>query len=199
MATIPTIDFTPFNEEAGVVVGEAPTAGQREVAAQIDRACRDHGFLRLVNLGLEAREIEAAFAASSELFGLPDEAKAGLAAHTPEDNLGFVPLASETTGGGGRNADAKEAYEVGFPGVRNNNFQGCPRGFQAMVEGLWERVNRAGRRYCVACELALGLESGFFLRTFSADPGPDLCTMKFLHCELTPPLPPRTIPLLHFC
>jgi isopenicillin N synthase-like dioxygenase len=55
-----------------------------------------------------------------------------------------------------------------------------------MVTSLFQKVNAAARRYCMACELALGVESGFFMSMFAADPGPDLCTMKFLHY---PPCP----------
>jgi hypothetical protein len=185
-AELPTIDFSAFSGEEGVVIGDPPTAGQQEVAAAIDRACRDHGFLRLINFGVCAADISAAFDHSAELFALPEAAKGGLATQTLEDNLGFQPLASETTGGGSRRGDLKEGFEVGYPGVRTNNFRGCPSGFEPMVTSLFQNVNAAARRYCMACELALGVEPGFFLRTFSADPGPDLCTMKFLHY---PPCP----------
>jgi isopenicillin N synthase-like dioxygenase len=177
-AELPTIDFTPFIADAGVVVGHPPTAGQQQVAAAIDRACRDHGFLRLTNFGLSAADIHAAFDRSSELFALPDAAKANLATQTLDDNLGFQPVASETTGGGDRGADLKEAYEVGYPRVRQNDFRGCPTEFEPACEALCSKLNRAARRYCMACELALGVESGFFLSSFATF---DLCTVKFLH------------------
>ena len=187
-ADLPTVDFTPFCCDDGAVIGDPPTAGQQDVATAIDRACRDHGFLQLTNFGVSSAEIHAAFDCSTELFGLSDAAKAGLATQTPENNLGFQPLASETTGGGKREADLKEGFEVGYPGVRPNDFRGCPKDFEPVATELFCRVNRAARRYTMACELALGVEPGFFLRNFAEHPGPDLCTMKFLHyppCEST--------------
>jgi hypothetical protein len=62
--------------------------------------------------------------------------------------------------------------------VRANDFRGCPSGFEPLATALFAKLNRAARRYCAACELALGVEGGFFLGAFSEEPGPDLCTVK---------------------
>ena len=185
VAEIPTIDFTPFNEEGGVVTGEPPTAGQREVAAQIDAACRDHGFLLLSNFGIPAALQEQAFAASSELFGQSEEQKALLPRHVPETNIGFAPFQTEVTGGGSRAPDLKEAFNVRSRHIYDNVFEGAPAGFEPMTERLWDAAHQAARRYILACELALGLERGFFLRCFDRF---DLSTMRFLH------YPPCAVP-----
>jgi len=44
-AGLASVDFAPFLADVGCVVGEAPTPAQLACAAQIDAACRVHGFL----------------------------------------------------------------------------------------------------------------------------------------------------------
>ena len=44
-AALASVDFAPFLADVGCVVGDAPTPAQLACAAQIDAACRDHGFL----------------------------------------------------------------------------------------------------------------------------------------------------------
>ena len=61
-AQLPLVDFRPFNEDVGVVVGDEPTPDQLKVAQQIDAACRDDGFLLLANFGLDAALQQRAFA-----------------------------------------------------------------------------------------------------------------------------------------
>ena len=51
IAHVPTIDFAPFLEDKGILVGEDATPDQVRVAQAIDAACREHGFLYLINFG----------------------------------------------------------------------------------------------------------------------------------------------------
>ena len=44
-AGLASVDFAPFLTDVGCVVGDAPTPAQLACAAQIDSACRVHGFL----------------------------------------------------------------------------------------------------------------------------------------------------------
>ena len=177
-AVISTIDLTPFLSDTGCVVGEPPTEEQCAVAAAIDAACRDHGFVHVVNFGV-SRELEAAaFAAASTLFALPDETKSGtLSRITPKTNMGYSPFAFEALNRN-RPPDLKEAYNVRSPSVHSNDFAGCPSEFSHVALELWEIIERAARRYAIACGLALGLDSQYFAKALRRM---DLCTLRFLH------------------
>jgi isopenicillin N synthase-like dioxygenase len=187
IAELPLVDFGPFNVDEGVVVGDEPTPGQLEVAASIDAACRDHGFLLLKNFGLNRALQQRAFASSAELFGQSPGRKAGLAQHVPSTNIGFAPFQTEVTGGGTRDADLKEAFNVRSRNVYDNNFVCCPPSFEPMSSDLWDAAHRAAIRYILACELAAGVERGFFLKCFERF---DLSTLRFLHyppCDVPDP------------
>jgi isopenicillin N synthase-like dioxygenase len=187
VAQLPLVDFGPFNVDEGVVIGDEPTSGQLQVAASIDAACRDHGFLLLTNFGLDIELQRRAFGASAELFGQSPEQKDGLARHVPATNIGFAPFQTEVTGGGTRDADLKEAFNVRSRHVYDNNFACCPPSFEPMTSDLWDAAHRAAVRYILACELASGVERGFFLKCFEQF---DLSTMRFLHyppCDVPEP------------
>jgi isopenicillin N synthase-like dioxygenase len=186
-AQLPLVDFRPFNEDVGVVVGDEPTPDQLKVAQQIDAACRDDGFLLLANFGLDAALQQRAFAASKELFAQTPEQKAGLAKHVAATNIGFAPFKTEVTGGGSRAPDLKEAFNVRSRHIFDNCFDNCPPSYEPMTDALWDAAHRAAVRYVLACELAAGVERGFFLRCFERF---DLSTMRFLHyppCEVPGP------------
>jgi isopenicillin N synthase-like dioxygenase len=185
VAELPLVDFGPFNVDEGVVVGDEPTPGQLDVAGSIDAACRDHGFLLLKNFGLDAALQQRAFASSAELFGQSPDRKAGLAQHVPSTNIGFAPFQTEVTGGGPRDADLKEAFNVRSRHICDNDFVCCPASFEPMTSDLWDAAHRAAMRYILACELAAGVERGFFLKCFDRF---DLATLRFLR------YPPCAVP-----
>jgi hypothetical protein len=81
---------------------------------------------------------------------------------TPETNCGFLPYEGETLNSS-RRADKKEAYNV----KRSNLTEGCPPVFVDASAELWATMEDFGRRFSVACSLALGLPSDYFSKTMS--------------------------------
>lgn len=72
----PVVEFAPFHTPVGHEPGNGqPTEAQRQVAKQLDDACRLHGFVFLRNTGIPGDVIEKAFRVSKALFDLPDEHK----------------------------------------------------------------------------------------------------------------------------
>src|SRR4051812_43288480 len=65
--TIPTIDLTPLRAGAD--------AGKREVARQIDDACRDTGFFLVTGHGVSADLIAKTRQRAIDFFALPQEEK----------------------------------------------------------------------------------------------------------------------------
>ena len=177
-ATIPTVDFAPFMRDEGVTVGAAPTDAQAAVAAQIDAVCRGDGFVHLVNFGLTPELEAAAFAASTELFALPDEHKLSeLSRIAPQTNTGYSPFAFENLNRS-RPPDLKEAFNVRAGSGHVTSFAGCPARFETTALELWDVLVKAARRYALALALALGLERDYFERSLEKM---DLCTLRFLH------------------
>lgn len=177
-STIPTVDLSSFSVDEGVMAGDEPTPSQAEAAAQINDACRRHGFVHVLNFGLSPATEASAFAAAAALFAQPEQHKLDMLARiTPKTNTGYSPFAFECLNRA-RPPDLKEAFNVRDPDVHNNDFAGCPDGFEVAALALWAELAQAARRYAVACALALGLERDYFARSLSRL---DLCTLRFLH------------------
>ena len=147
--------------DEGVTVGAAPTDAQAAVAAQIDAACRGDGFVHLVNFGLTPELEAAAFAASTELFALPEEHKLSeLSRIAPQTNTGYSPFAFENLNRS-RPPDLKEAFNVRAGSGHVTSFAGCPARFETTALELWEVLVKAARRYALALALARGLERDY--------------------------------------
>jgi isopenicillin N synthase-like dioxygenase len=83
---IPIIDFAPF------LNGNA--ADKQAVASQIDRACREIGFLYLKNHGVSKSLLEQVFAQAKQFFALPLETKQQIA--WDETNRGYDTLEGQS-------------------------------------------------------------------------------------------------------
>merc|ERR1712113_140426 len=73
--SLPVIDFTPFTQDVGVTIGEEPTQAQLKVAALIDKANSEFGFLCLKNFGINRKQAEECFKGAKDLFALPQDVK----------------------------------------------------------------------------------------------------------------------------
>ena len=136
-STIPTVDFSSFLIDEGVMAGDEPTPSQTEAAAQINDACRRHGFVHVLNFGLSPATEASAFAAAAALFAQPEQHKLDMLARiTPKTNTGYSPFAFECLNRA-RPPDLKEAFNVRDPDVHNNDFAGCPDGFEVAALALW--------------------------------------------------------------
>ena len=185
--SLPTVDFSAFMSDEGVVVGDEPTAAQLSCAAHINETCRDaHGFLYLQNFGISDEDVADAFAKSAALFALSGDEKTRLNPYDPVTNLGFSAFASERLHAR-RPADLREGFKYKNKDVFDNAMDGTPPGFADTCEGFYRKCLAASRRIAVACALALQLpkeDSRFFERNFTAV---DQCTLQFLHF---PPVDP---------
>jgi isopenicillin N synthase-like dioxygenase len=181
MPSLPTVDFSAFMSDEGVVVGDEPTAVQLSCAARINEACRDDtGFLYMTNFGITDEDVADAFSKSAALFALGDDEKAKLNPYDPVTNLGFSAFASEALNAR-RPADLREGFKYKNNDVFDNVMRGTPAGFAETCEGFYRKCLAAARRIAVACALALELpsdDSRFFERNFEVV---DQCTLQFLH------------------
>ncbi|MEM1332534.1 MAG: 2-oxoglutarate and iron-dependent oxygenase domain-containing protein [Actinomycetota bacterium] len=109
--TVPVIDLTGF-------AGGSPSA-RTQIAADVDRACRQVGFFSVVGHGVPDVLIDEAHAEASAFFDLPLEDR--LAARKPPGGpYGYSPFEAEALNrsiGGETPPDLKETFDVGPVGV----------------------------------------------------------------------------------
>mmetsp|Transcript_115413 Transcript_115413/g.337488 ORF Transcript_115413/g.337488 Transcript_115413/m.337488 type:complete len:346 (+) Transcript_115413:90-1127(+) len=174
-SSVAVVDLAPYTN------GEGDAEARQAAAQAFDAACRGSGFVaaKLPLGGVTAELAARAFAAAKELFGLPEEAKlGGLRRLTSETNCGYSPLASEALDRA-RGPDSKEAFNVRKRGVHRNDYSGCPEGFRAVAEELWDALEAAARRMAECAAAALGLgDEAFFARALRRW---DQTTLRFLH------------------
>lgn len=180
----PTVDLSPFMADEGVVLdGADPTAAQMDAAKAIHESYTSHGFLHVLNFGLDESLLRRAFDVSSRLFAMPTEVKmTSLARISPASNVGYAPLALEKANHS-RPPDLREMFNVRNPREHTNRFDGTPEGTEAVALELWRVLERAARRFSLALALALGLERDYFTRSMDKM---DLCACRFNHY---PPIP----------
>jgi isopenicillin N synthase-like dioxygenase len=87
-------------------------ARRDEVTAELWSAAADIGFFQLVDHGIDASEVDAAFAATEAFFALPDAAKAGFPLRKGQ-NAGWEKLTQVRPSTG--TADQKESFQVTRP------------------------------------------------------------------------------------
>lgn len=106
--SVPVVDIAPFFR-AG-----AKTAELDAVAAAVQAACEEVGFLVVVGHGIDEALPKACTEAAYEFFGRPEAEKAKVAANGRA--YGFFPLASEALGYDadvGKRPDIREAFSMG--------------------------------------------------------------------------------------
>jgi isopenicillin N synthase-like dioxygenase len=170
---VPVIDLEPFR------VGTYEDRAQ--VAKQIDRACRDIGFLVIEGHGVDPALVEQTRLVSREFFDLPLEVKARVARPRPDVSRGYVGLAGESIGRS-RDANAKagdlnESMMIGpvdlpDPGYANapaaghhfapNLWPEQPAEFRPVWTSYYRAMSALAATLMSAFALALGEEESFF-------------------------------------
>jgi isopenicillin N synthase-like dioxygenase len=140
-----------------------------KVVDEVERACREIGFLSVVGHGVPEELVAATAAAGRSFFDLPDEEKRTLAEGDAVAGLpAYRPLRSERLAaslGRATPGDLKESLDWGpaVPGYgwpdRPSELRGLFEDYHAALSGLGERLRRL-------FALALGLEEDWFADTF---------------------------------
>lgn len=173
---VPTIDLTPYLEpEASAATSKA----RARVAAEIDQACREVGFLQVTGHGVADTTIKSLTGALDDFFGLPLEQKKAYR-RDPGANRGYAPPESESLSNSlgitpaNMMNDFYEAFTVGsetsWYGDRDlpaasypdNTWPGAAPAFRPAVEAYLSEVRDVSRVLLRACAEALGLDTGHF-------------------------------------
>ncbi len=180
MDGIPVIDLGP--SLAGTPEGE------RHVAAEIGRACREQGFFYVANHGVPEAKLHAIYAAAAEFFALPEAEKMRVAHSHSKHNRGYVPIEGERLDPA-RPGDAKEAFNIGRelppddPGILAgkpfygpNLWPDLP-GFRTALLKYYDAVRALGERLHRSFAIDLGLPPEYF-EPLVGDP---IATLRVLH------------------
>ncbi|MGD9527687.1 isopenicillin N synthase family dioxygenase [Pseudonocardia sp.] len=164
---VPLIDIGPYVRGGG---------DRAAVAAAMDAACRDVGFVQVVGHGVPDDAAAGLAAAIDAYFGEPAEVKAAHRA-PPGINRGYTPPRSESVslslGVGTRMPDFFEAFNVGaaaaeHPGldlpadVYPDNIWPDVPGFEVAVRRWFAEARRVAHTLTDVFADALGLPAGFF-------------------------------------
>lgn len=173
--TVPTVDISPYLAQA-----RGANAAQRaEVAAKLDRASREVGFVQIVGHGVDASLTDDLASALDEFFALTDDTKARYR-RTDGSNRGYTPPKSASLSmslgipPANMMNDFYEAFTIGreaadYPGrdlpekvYPRNVWPAEAPGFRPTVQRYFEEITGVSRAVLWAFADALGVGRPFF-------------------------------------
>ncbi|MFT4044180.1 MAG: 2-oxoglutarate and iron-dependent oxygenase domain-containing protein [Gordonia sp. (in: high G+C Gram-positive bacteria)] len=172
---VPTIDISAYRLGADALSSDECAA----IAAQLDQACRDVGFIQIIGHGVADSVIAGLADALDEFFGLPLEIKKRYR-REPGFNRGYSPPKTESLSmslgipSANQMNDFYEAYTVGteassFPdlelpeaGYAANNWPNAAPDFAGQVLEYFTAAQQLARILMTAFTDALSLEPDYF-------------------------------------
>jgi isopenicillin N synthase-like dioxygenase len=195
-ASVPVIDLGPFRS--------GDDAARREVAEQIDRACRDVGFLSVVGHGVPDELIEEMVSVTTAFFDLPVAEKQRFSVAEKSANRGYASLGSEALSysiGEASPPDLFEAFNVGweiddaevddYVAVERTRFfhpnvwPDHPPELREVWLRYWDALDRLGHELMSAMAMALGLHADHFEPSISRN----ISVMRAINYERRPGAP----------
>lgn len=170
MNTLPLIDIAPLYG--------TDNAAWRDVATQIDAACRDWGFFYITGHGIPPERIDALLAAAKAFFALPEAEKLKIDITRTAHHRGYGAIATEQLDPT-QPSDLKETFDMGFhmaadhPEVladkplRGPNRHPDLPGWAALMEQHYADMQALAQTLLRAIALALGIERDFFDARFA--------------------------------
>lgn len=159
---VPIIDVSPY------LSGREAHRG--DVAEQIDRACRDIGFLVVSGHGISPELVDAMDDASRAFFDLPLEEKMRVVCPAPDVTRGYYPLEEESVArsrGEYAPGDLNESFMVGPMNVEPDEYHHGPAAGHHFAPNLWpERPSSLREVYTAYFEAMTGLANAL-MRLFA--------------------------------
>ncbi|MET0457766.1 MAG: 2-oxoglutarate and iron-dependent oxygenase domain-containing protein [Ilumatobacteraceae bacterium] len=168
MLSVPVIDLG----------GAGSPDGRRRLAASIDEALHDVGFMAVTGHGIDDGLMTAMFTAMAEFFGLPSDVKLRAAPQDPSSPRGYSYVgatAQANAHGVATAADLVETFNAGLDPVPDTAYYRDAAEFftpsiwpaaPAGLPAIWERYRSAMQalveRIMALMAEALGLDAGWF-------------------------------------
>jgi isopenicillin N synthase-like dioxygenase len=172
----------------GVPVVDLAAGQPAEQAAAIDAALREHGFFAVLNHGIDAAVVGAAFDAGRRFFALAEADKRRWHIDQWPLKRGFDPVGWQALDPS-QPPDIKESFYLGVEAIGPNQWphEALVPGFRAAMEAYSAACDTLARRLMGLYERALSLPTGHF-DGFMRQP---TCTTRLLHY---PPQPEVVAP-----
>ena len=175
MTGLPLVDVAPLVDRS------SDEREQQRVAADIDAACRSHGFFYVVGHGVDRELRERLDRSARAFFAQPDAAKAEIAMDKAGPAWrGWFPVGGELTSG---RPDRKEGIyfgaelradhprvAAGVPLHGANLFPADPAELREVVLAYLDALTGVGHALARGLALALGHEAEWFDRHLTGDP-----------------------------
>jgi isopenicillin N synthase-like dioxygenase len=154
---------------------------EQAIAAEIDRALGEVGFMALTHLGVSERSVRRIFAVAAEFFAGPEERKRRCAYAAASENFGYQGVGEEKLDPR-RPADLKETFTM-------RNLLAAPVGeerwpdsaFRDAVSAFYREAMGAAQRLQRLLAQALGVADDFFVTCH----GGENITLRLLHYPAT--------------
>lgn len=175
MQQIPVIDIGPSRDAAKTVQA-------------VEEACRDVGFMYIVNHGIAQEKINAIRCVVVEYFRRPLADKM-TDCITRDNYRGYIPAGFFSPATGSKEADNYEGYKLHYEvaaedEIRHdcdlygpNKWPGAPAAFASVVQDYWQACDAVADRLLRLMAVALGSDPDWFLRQFDMP----LTNMTLLH------------------
>lgn len=159
-------------------------ARRDEISAQLWEAAVDIGFFQIVNHGIPQETVDAAFAASERLFGLPMAAKEQYPLRK-QDNAGWEYRSQVRPSIGV--ADQKESYQVTRPHMADlwPTDEELP-GFRAQILDFEHECWSLAMKVLSCFAERLGFDRDFFTRAHDPESEQYQSTLRLLHYFAVP-------------
>ena len=132
LMTVPIIDLAPY--------WDGSNAGKQAVAQQIDRACRDIGFLIISGHNVPQALIDAVDEVSRAFFDLPLPEKMQVVRPAPDVTRGYIPIEGESVArsrGEYAPGDLNESLMIGPVDVGHGDYYTGPAAGKHFAPNLW--------------------------------------------------------------
>ncbi len=153
---------------------------QARLATEVDRACREVGFLQVVGHGVPRPIIDGMLAGADALFALPDDVKLAMTSPAAEINRGYAALGTESLTyslGVETPPDLFEAFNIGPEPVDESDPAIAAERHRIFAANIWPdepalreawlayfaEVAGLARRLTSIFAMALGLDQDFFV------------------------------------
>lgn len=160
MTVLPVVDISRLTSDCG--------EDKLAVAGDLDRACREAGFLYITGTQIDNALFIGLLARAKAYFALDHETKMKSYIGFSDNHSGYVPVGEEQLGSG--TCDLKEAYDINCdylaeegrgPLLGPNIWPEMP-GFRTDVMAYYGHMTDIGRQLFRAFALALGLDENHF-------------------------------------
>ncbi|MGD9881032.1 MAG: isopenicillin N synthase family dioxygenase [Reyranella sp.] len=132
LAAVPVLDISPFRQ--------GDSGAKLALAAEVDRTCREIGFMVISGHGVDADLIAAVEATSRAFFDLPLDEKMRIVRPAPDVTRGYIPFKAEVlvrSRGGSAEGDLNESLMIGPLDVADTPYYTAPAAGRHFAPNLW--------------------------------------------------------------